>query len=334
MSDLTFICEWGQSHQGKLDLAIRQAQTAHDAGWTFSKWQMFETKNLVSREAKRYWDPELGGHESQFDTFEANGHLTTADWYELKAFCDSIGHGFLATPFDLPSVDLLEDLGATHYKIASGDVTWRQLLVRVAQTGKPVFLSTGAANPREIYRALDWVAGCHVSLMMCSLAYPTKAEDANLARIEGLSGFPVSAIGISDHTLQLETAFGAALLGATVFERHATLNRGGPVPDDNMAVTPAELKEYCRLAHLGAAMKGTPYPGCSPAEEAARVGARRSLHAAKYFRRGHVFADGDFCALRPGDGSYEPADVDKLVGRKAARPIRVGTKLTSEDVCG
>lgn len=329
---MKILAEFGQSCRGNLNVAVAQAQAAKDAGCYAAKFQTFDPGRLVSKTAARYWDPKLGGSASQLETFRNNGSLTTDQWHELKEECDSIGIVFLSSPFDLEAVDLLDALDVEAIKVASGEITHRQMLQKIAATRRPVILSTGASNPREIYRALDWLSGCEVTLLACSLSYPTKAGDANLSRIEGLSGFPVQAVGYSDHTLDVETAFGAAVLGATVLERHATMQRGGPVPDDNMAVTPAELKEYCRLAHLGAAMRGTPYPGVSDAERPALVGARRSLHAGRYCRRGHIFTAEDFVCLRPGDGSYEPADVDRLVGKKAARAIRVGTKLSVEDV--
>jgi sialic acid synthase SpsE len=333
MTDVRVLAEFGQSCRGNLDVAIAQAQAAKDAGAWGAKWQAFRPENIASADAAAYWDLTMGGSQSQRQTFSDNGMIQDRDWPELFAACRDIGVEPIVTPFDLQAVDLLEDAGIGTWKVASGDITYTQLLRRIAETGKPVILSTGASNPREIYRALDWLAGCQVTLLACSLAYPTRAGDANLSRIEGLSGFPVTAVGYSDHTLDIETAFGAAVLGATLLERHCTLDHDGDVPDDKMAlVAPAELKEYCRLAQLGAAMRGAPYPGCSPAEEPARIGARRSLHAAKYFRRGHIFSADDFVCVRPGDGAYEPCDVDRLVGRKAARPIRVGTKLSAEDV--
>lgn len=334
MTDVRTVAEFGQSHRGNLARAIAQAQVAKDAGAWACKFQTFRPDRLVSKTAARYWDPHLGGAATQLATFEANGVFTDGEWRELADACKSIGIVFLSSPFDLEAVDLLDSLDVAAFKLASGEITHRQLLQKVAATGRPVIMSTGAANPREIYRALDWVAGCEVSLMACDLSYPCRPESANLSRIEGLLGFPVAEVGYSDHSPFVETAFGVTVLGATILEKHCRLDdTDGVCPDDQMAIAPAELQEYCRLAQLGATMRGDPYPGCSSAEEPARVGARRSLHAAAYFRRGHIFAEDDFVCLRPGDG-YEPADVDRLVGRKAARPIRVGTKLTTEDVCG
>lgn len=327
------IAEAGQSCRGDLNVAVAQAQAAKDAGCWAVKYQTFDPGRLVSKNAGRYWDPNLGGADTQYDTFVRNGMLTTDQWRILAAECSDIGIVFLSSPFDLEAVDLLDALDVAAIKIASGEITHRQMLQKVAATGRPVILSTGAANPREIYRALDWLGSCEVTLLACSLSYPTRAGDANLARIEGLSGMPVSGVGYSDHTTEIVTAFGAAVSGAVMLEKHVTLSHDGDVPDDKMALlAPTELAEYVRLAHLGAAMRGNPYPGCSPAEEPARIGARRSLHAAKHLRKGHRFEVSDFVSLRPGDGSYEPADVDRLVGRKAARPIRVGTKLSVEDV--
>lgn len=336
MTAVRVISEFGQSCRGDLDVAIAQALAAKDAGAWAAKWQTFAPERLVSKTAGAYWDRTLGGSDTQYDTFVNNGMLTTGQWVELKQACDQIGIIFLSSPFDLEAVAMLDSLGVEAIKVASGEITHKAMLRRIAETKRDVILSCGGATSGEIHRALDWLDGCEVTLLACDLVYPCPPGSANLSRIEGLSGFRVKGIGYSDHTTSTITAFGAALLGATVLEKHCTLSVDkdslvNVVPDDKMAlVASTELHEYCRLAQLGAAMRGTPYPGPSAAEQPALVGARRSLHAAKPIRKGHVFGDGDFVMLRPGDG-VSPAWEEALYGAKATRTLRAGEKITKDD---
>lgn len=326
------LAEWGQSHRGDLEIAKTQAAVAKEVGCSFSKWQIFQTDRLVSASAGRYWDRHLGGYESQRDTFNANGMLTNDEWRELAAFCGGLGVTFLATPFDLEAVDLLEDIGVAAYKLASGDITYRHLIQKVAATGKPVFLSTGAADGHEVERAVDWLDGSDVTLLACTLAYPTADEDANLGRIEALRrDFPGHRVGLSDHTLRTDTALAAVVAGAVMLEKHATLDEDGNVPDDKMALNPSRLRQYVAYAQLGARMRGTGELVATEAEMAARHGARRSLHAAMDIEAGDRFQAGDFICLRPA-GPFEPADVDVLVGKTAAKDIPVGKQIESYDI--
>lgn len=333
MSEVRVVAEFGQSARGYLDVAIEQAQVAKDAGCYAVKYQTFQPDRLVSKDAPAYWDRRLGGADTQYQTFVDNGMLRPEHWWPLKQTCDEIGIVFMSSPFDLEAVDLLDSLEVEAFKIASGEITHRAMLKKIAATKRDVILSTGGATAGEIHRALDWLDGCNVVLLACDLAYPCPAESANLARIEGLGGFTkAKAVGYSDHTVHVETAFGAAVLGATYLEKHCRLDDSdGVCPDDQMALLPAELREYCRLAQLGAAMRGDPYPGMSVAERPAVEGARRSLHASKFLRKGHVLRDGDLVALRPGDGIPAAHD-ESLWGKKVTRTLRVGEKLVPGDV--
>lgn len=320
------IAEFGQSHCGDLHTAIRQANVAVDAGCAYAKWQMFAPERIASRHARRYWDASLGGSDSQLQTFTYNGMLDPIGWRALAEHCAGIGLGFLVTPFDLEAIDLLEDIGVSAYKIASGDVTYKQLLKRVAETGKRVFLSTGASHFGEVERALEWLYPCAVTLLACTLSYPCSVTDANLARISYLRrAVHGCETGYSDHTLRTDTALAAAALGATVLEKHATLQEGGPVPDDKMALGPERLRQYVAYANIGHAMWGEERLFVVMAEQPARRGARRSLYAARDIPAGHLYQPGDFTYLRPcPPGAYEPADAERLYGTLSVTATREG----------
>lgn len=319
------ISEWGQSHRGDLETAKRQALAAKTAGCHFSKWQIFRPDRIASRHAKRYWDAGLGGSESQLDTFTKNGMLSRDDWAELAIYCRGIEVGFLCTPFDLEAVDLLEEVGVSAYKIASGDITYVQLLNRIGATGKPVFLSTGASRPDEIRDALDRLSNVPVTLLACSLAYPCGVGDAQLRRIPVLQEMFGCRVGYSDHTLPAETALAAVALGAVVLEKHCTLDPDGGVPDDRMALHFSELRHYVSLANLGARLAGNGAFGGSTAEEAARIGARRSIYAARDIKQGDVYVPRHFAFLRPFDvDGYAPGAVDHLYGTLAPADVAKG----------
>lgn len=323
------IAEWGQSNMGDLPRAIKQAEIAHATGCAYTKYQVFQAERIAGAGARRYWDPALGGSDSQVATFKANGMLKAEEWRELKAMCDIIGVGFLATPFDLEAVDLLESIGVSAYKVASGDVTYRQLLQKIATTGKPVFLSTGAAYDHEIEPALVWLESCDVTLLACSLSYPCELKDAHLARITTLQGF-AEKVGYSDHTLSPYTSFPAVAMGATVLEKHCTLGGYG-VPDDRMAMNPQQLQTYVRWAQAGWEMRGSEEIAPCLNEWPARIGARRSLHAAKTILAGEVFEPGMFSYLRP-TGDFEPAEEDKLFGKMASRLIEAGEQIQRDHI--
>lgn len=331
---ISCIAEFGQSHRGDLTTAILQADMANQAGCTWAKWQTFDPARLAGPTARRYWDPSLGGNESQLETFHVNGNLAPEGWKALAQHCADIGIGFMSSPFDLEAVDLLVDAGVQALKIASGEVTHRQLLERVAETGLPVVLSTGASTFREILDALNWLGdGDNVTLLACTLSYPTADDDAELGRIEALRvEFPwVDAFGYSDHTLRVDTSLAAVVAGATMLEKHCTLDLAGGVPDDRMALDPARLRQYVAYARLGERMRGTGALAPTEAELAARAGARRSLHAANAIRAGATFIRDDFVCLRPA-GPFAPADVDVLVGKTAAKDIPAGKQIESYDV--
>lgn len=251
-------------------------------------------------------------------------------WKDLAEACQEIGVGFLSSPFDLESVDLLVEAGAEAFKLASGEITHKQLLERVAETRLPVFLSTGASTWDEISQAVRWLHPCDVTFLACSLAYPCADEDAQLGRIATLAS-RYERVGFSDHTTRTDTALAAVVAGAVFVEKHCTLDPSGDVPDDRMALDPVRLRQYVAYAQLGEKMRGSGMLSPTDAELAARAGARRSLHAARTIPKGVRFCPDDFVCLRPA-GPFAPADVDVLIGKTAAVDIPAGKQIESADV--
>ena len=211
------------------------------------------------------------------------------------------------------------------YKIASGDITFRPLLEKVNETRKPVLLSTGASNQADIIDALGWLYDCQVTLLACTLSYPTPNHAAHLARINTLRRYS-DKVGYSDHTTGIMTALAAAAMGAEVLEKHYTLDNEGPdVPDHKMALEPSALAEYVRLAEIGAALRGSSELVAAPEEARARHGARRGVYASRDIPEGHRIEFGDLAFLRPAN-AMSPSDYLLLVGSRSPG-FRAGESL-------
>jgi sialic acid synthase SpsE len=309
--------------EGEVDLAIHMAAAAKDAGaWGF-KVQLLTPELIAAAGAPKYWSDQLPSRD-QREAFTLAGLVDYGAWREVKEACDSIGIVFFATPFDLAAVDALYDMGVQHFKIASGDLTYRALIESCHATGGEVILSTGAAYKIEIIRALRWAP--QATLLACTLSYPTPIAAAHLARIESLRrGWPGKRVGYSDHTSHNGTALAAAALGAELLEVHYTHDRrSGDVPDHAMAVDPDGLADYVAHATLGALLRGSRDLSPCSFEDRARKGARRSAHAARDLKPGEVLTAADVVWVRP-DGPIEP-HID-IEGLTVVEPVRAGEMI-------
>lgn len=334
---IDFLCEWGQV--SNLKTALRQVEATREIGATHGKWQIFHPSRLVGPEAKRYWNKELGGAESQRDMFDELGCLTEGEWRQVARACHDAGVQFMATPFDLEAVDLLEGLGVSSYKIASGDLPYKPLIERVAETGKKVYLSTGAATPEEIFDTARWLEGCDVVAMACDLVYPCDTTDSSidqqmtvLRRMERMyadvTAWPVVGLGYSDHTREVITGAVAVALGARTLEKHITLDKSRGTPDDLMALTVTEATAYLKAANDAAEIVE---PARGDPQAPARIGARRSAHAAINLPAGHRLTDADVSWLRPcPEGSITPAK--GATGKTLVRPIAAGQRIKTDDI--
>lgn len=326
------VAEWGQTCQGSVETAIRQAKATQEAGAWGAKWQLLRPDNLAASYAPAYWAHAPEGLR-QRDSFTASGMIDYGAWGEVKAACDEYGVEFIATPFDHEAVDALADMSLSFVKIASGDITYRRLLEHIGQYSWTVLLSTGASSYREIADACRWLNrdyGREIIPLACDLVYPCPPEAANLARVATLKDWwDGDEVGYSDHTTGIATACAAAVLGATVLEKHCTLDRSGPVPDDQMALDPTDLAAYVLMANLGNRLKGQAALTPSDAETPAMIGARRSWHAARDIEIGAYLGPGDLVALRPCPIGTIPVSVD-IEGIAVKRSITAGEPLTPE----
>jgi N,N'-diacetyllegionaminate synthase len=246
------IAEAGVNHNGDLALAKRLIGCAAAAGADLVKFQTFITTNCISRHAPKaeYQNVNTDATESQFEMVQKL-ELSQADHGALIAECRQRGIGFFSTGFDIESVDLLVSLGQDHFKIPSGEITNLPYLRHVGRLGKAVILSTGMASLGDIEAAIDVLeqAGtprAKLAVLHCTTEYPTPMNEVNLRAMQSIQAAFGVAVGYSDHTQGIEVAIAAVALGATVIEKHFTLDRKLPGPDHQASLEPAELSRHGR----------------------------------------------------------------------------------------
>ena len=335
--DPFFIAEAGVNHLGSLELGELLIREAAQAGAHAIKFQSYKAKNLCTKDAPRFWDwdGEIEKEGSQFDSYSHLDSFGEKDHLELKRLCDSYKIEFMSTPFDDEATDYLDRVGIRAYKIASCDLTNHPLLRNVAAKGKIVMLSTGAGSVDEIRSAVNILKeGTNkIVVMHCNLKYPTADHEINLRMIDHLrEEFPDCVIGLSDHTMNLWTPAFAYALGATVFEKHYTVDKTlGKSADHWLSVDPPEVSQIIENINLAVTLLGSREKKCTESEERARLYARRSIVTISNISKGDVLTSENLSCKRPGTG-ISPTILHKIVGRKAAKDILEDQILTMDDI--
>ena len=330
---VAIIAEAGVNHNGNLTDALKLVDAAADAGADFVKFQTFDPDLLATAEAGKaaYQIEATGGSESQRDMLKKLV-LSKADHGQLKTHCSKRSIEFLSTPFDNGSADALLELDVPAIKISSGDLTNLPLLRHVASTGKPMIVSTGMATLAEIDEAMDAMrcAGAKdITLLHCVTDYPADHADANLRAIETLANWFGVPVGYSDHTPGIAVAVAAAALGAVVIEKHITLDRSLPGPDQQASLEPGEFATLVSSIRTVERALGTGEKVPSARELKNIAAARRSLVSAREIAKDAVISGDDLTVMRPGTG-MSPAAMDTVVGRKTNQAIPAGTVLTED----
>ncbi len=231
---------------GDLEYAFDVCAAAKESGADWVKAQIYDRDLLTTKTAKTYAHDGIHTAETQYEDFEKQ--LSYDEWEKVKVRCDELGIGFFASVFDVGAVHFCESLGVERYKIASGDITYKQLIQAIAETGKDIIMSTGASSEEEVWRACKWRdahaqlgdGDNYLILLACSLSYPCKPEDANLNRMDTLRTiWPL--VGYSDHTFGVGALHRAHHLGAVLVEKHFTITPGAG-GDHDFAVTPQQLR--------------------------------------------------------------------------------------------
>lgn len=332
---ITIIAEAGVNHNGSVALAKKMIEEARAAGADYIKFQTFQPEKLVSRYADKaqYQKETTGREESQLDMLQKLA-LSQEAFRELKAYCNEVGIGFLSTPFDLDSISFLEELGMDFWKLPSGEVTNLPYLIRIAQSGWPIVMSTGMCRLEEIGEALEWLkksGAKEITLLHCNTQYPTPLEDVNLRAMETLSrqfGLPV---GYSDHTLGIEVPIGAAALGAVVLEKHFTLDKTMEGPDHRASLEPGELTAMVQAVRAIERALGSPEKRPTASEAGNARAARKSIVAKTGIQKGQPFTQENLTVKRPGTG-ISPMRWFELQGRAASRDYREDEVIGGEEL--
>jgi N-acetylneuraminate synthase len=303
------------------------------------KFQTFKAEKLVSKDAKKaaYQKQNLRGEgDSQFEMLKSL-ELSQEDHYLLKKYAESKQIKFLSTGFDEESLDFLDQLGLPLFKIPSGEITNLPYLRHIVSKKKPIILSTGMASLDEIKVAVAVMekAGLNkknLTVLHCNTEYPTPMQDVNLLAMESIRQELNVATGYSDHTLGIEVPIAAVALGATVIEKHFTLDRNMTGPDHKASLEPEELKAMVKaIRNIELAKSGSGIKIPSQSERANIAIARKSIHLLKTVQIGEIITPEHLVMRRPGDG-ISPMDLEKVVGRKAKYSIEADTKLTWEQL--
>ena len=326
------IAEMSANHNQDFDQAVRIIESAKEAGADAVKLQTYTPDTITINCDSDYFRIKGTIWEGK-NLYELYGEAYTPwEWQpKLKIIANDLGMDLFSTPFDHTAVDFLEKMDVPVYKVASFELVDIPLLRKIAQTGKPIIMSTGMATLAEIDEAVNAISeagGNQLALLKCNSAYPAPPEEMNLRTIPHLAeafGLPV---GLSDHTLGIAMPVAAVALGACIIEKHFTLSRDIPGPDSAFSLEPDEFKAMVDAIRTAEKALGKIHYGVSEHEAKSRV-FRRSLFVVKDIEAGEVFTEKNVRSIRPGYG-LSPKHVEDVLGRRAAKNIARGTPLAWE----
>lgn len=320
------IAEAGVNHNGSLELAKQLVLKAKDAGVDYIKFQTFKASKLVTKSARQaeYQQHNTGGQEESQYQMLKKLELSPKDHQVLIDYCRELGIMFFSTAFDSESIDYLHSLNLGLWKIPSGEVTNYPFLKRVAAFNEKTILSTGMCEMQDVRNAVEALYENGLSkenliLLHCNTEYPTPYEDVNLKAMEALRKEFEVEVGYSDHTQGIEVPIAAVALGASVIEKHFTLDRTLPGPDHKASLEPDELKVMVRaIRNIEKAIGGDGIKHVSGSERKNIVVARKSIVAACDIKRGEVFTEQNLTVKRPGSG-ISPMRWEEVLGQSAKK---------------
>jgi pseudaminic acid synthase len=330
------IAELSGNHNQSLDRALALVDAAAGAGAHGLKIQTYTADTMTLDIAEGAFcidDPSSLWHgRTLYDLYD-EAH-TPWEWHG-EIFDRARAHGMIpfSTPFDNSAVDFLETLDAPLYKIASFEVTDTPLIRRVAETGKPILISTGMASNEEIQRAVDAAirtGNDQIVLLKCTSSYPATASDLNLLTIPAMRDHFGCLVGLSDHTVDNVSSIVSVALGATVIEKHMTLDRSEGGVDSAFSLEPEEFAALVHDSEVAWTARGQVRFGVSAAEEGS-LQFRRSLYCVRDVAQGELFTSENVRAIRPGFG-LPPSDLDEVLGRSAVGDVARGTALSWEHI--
>jgi len=318
------IAEAGVNHNGSIELAKKLIDVATEAGVDAVKFQTFKTENLVSINAQKatYQKKTTDANESQFDMIKKL-ELDIDTHHELITYCKSKNIMFLSTPFDLDSIDLLNELKLPIFKIPSGEITNLPYLRKIGALNKKVILSTGMADIGEIEDALDILISSgtlkeNITILHANTMYPTPMEDVNLRAMVTIGNTFDIAYGYSDHTLGIEVDIAAVAMGASCIEKHFTLDKNMEGPDHKASLEPDELKNMVKAIRNIELAMGSKVKKPSVSETPNIAIARKSIVASCSIKKGETFSENNLAIKRPS-GGISPMRWDEIIGTQASK---------------
>jgi pseudaminic acid synthase len=328
------IAEISANHNGKLDTAIKIIEQAKEVGADAVKLQTYtaDTITLNNNTEEFQIHGGLWDGKTLYQLYQ-EAHMPW-DWHKpLFQRARQLGITIFSSPFDRTAVDLLEDLEAPAYKIASFEAIDLPLIKYVASTGKPMIISTGMADLSEIQEAIEAArdGGCReLAILRCVSGYPAPPEDYNLRTIPDMIDRFGLVTGISDHTIDNATALASIAMGASIVEKHFTLDRNGGGPDDSFSLEPQEFAELCRGSRTAWAALGMVDYGKKSSEQG-NIKFRRSLYFVKDLTKGEKITENCVRSVRPGYGLPPKCFVD-ILGKKVATDVRAGTAVMMKHI--
>lgn len=303
------IAEFGVNHNGSLERAKEGIKKAAEAGADAIKFQTYTANELVVKGTPKFWKSEGGDvGKDQYEAYAALGGFPYEYYEELMTYAAECGIELISTPFSFEAADFLDSIGVKAFKIASSDMSCLPFLRHVARFQKPILLSTGAATLREIQQAIETIEECgnsQIILLQCTLCYPTKEEDANLSVISNFKREWDYPVGISDHTLGAYPSIIAAAAGASVIEKHYTVDKTLPDSADHwLSVDPAELQSLVVGVRHVETLLGDSYKKVLPCESRTRQFDKRSIVSKVDIVKGQKITEDMLTYKRPGTGIW------------------------------
>lgn len=324
MGKTIIIAEAGVNHNGSLDLAKQLVDAAKHSGVDYVKFQTFKAEKIANRFVGQaeYQQNNLKKKSSQLEMLKQL-EINFSDFRFLNEYCQKTGIRFMSTPFDLGSIEFLAKLGMDYMKVPSGEITNLPYLRKIAETGIPVIMSTGMCRMGEIEDAMDvlyngGLSTDSITLLHCNTEYPTPMVDVNLRAMDTLRSAFGTKVGYSDHTKGIEVPIAAVAMGASVIEKHFTLDRTLPGPDHVASLEPVELKQMADAIRNIEVAVGHSEKRVSESERKNIAVARKSIVAARDIKKGEIFSEGNLTVKRPGNG-ISPMKWDSVLGKTAAR---------------
>ena len=319
------IAEAGVNHNGSLDMAKEMVITAKKIGVDAIKFQTFITEKLVTKSAQKaeYQKSNTSRVESQFEMLKKL-EFSYDDYAELKELCEKLDIDFISTPFDLDSIDMLLKLDIDKLKLPSGEITNYPYLVKMAKTQKPIIMSSGMCTMNEIEDAITILkenGTIDLSLLHCTTEYPAPYEEVNLSAINTMKAQFKLNTGYSDHTRGIEIPIAAVALGATIIEKHSTLNHNAEGPDHKASLEPQEMAQMVKAIRNVESSIGNGQKSPSPSEMKNISIVRKSIVARTNICCGDLFTEDNLTTKRPGTG-LSPMYWKDLLGKRALRDFK------------